>query len=40
MKREMQNVLGKTFEKLLSDVGREFKKDDRCQSFEVNSVMI
>ena len=39
MKKEMQNVLGKTFQKLLSDVGKEFKKNDKSQSFEVNSVM-
>ena len=40
MKKEMQNILSKTFKNLLSDVGTEFKKDDESQSFEVNSTIM
>ena len=40
MKKEMQNILSKTFKRLLSDVGKEYKKDDKSQSFEVYLVII
>ena len=40
MKKEMQNILSKTFKRLLSDVGKEYKNDDKSQSLEVSFVMI
>ena len=39
MKKEMQNILSKTFKRLLSDVGKEYKKDDKSKSFEVDLVI-